>query len=194
MRRILDRYHTMQSGDVQEDNENNRLWRQIETQRRELEAMTRELRVRDSMLQQQQAALEYDPQQPSPNSAPAALEYNLPPLMAEPATQSPPHIETMSDMLQDQARELLEAQEAHLPTTHMVTDIGSPGAGGLPKKRAHEDLAEMSDDTAEVEDSHSDVEGQSSPGVKRARRESCVGALAHNPYKKVYGAPIQMEC
>merc|ERR1712159_852886 len=78
MRRILDRYHTMQSGDVQEDNENNRLWRQIETQRRELEAMTRELRVRDSMLQQQQAALEYNP----------------PPLMAEPATQSPPHIET----------------------------------------------------------------------------------------------------
>ena len=44
MNRILERYREMQAGGTGEDtSENSRLWEQLETQRRELEALTREL-------------------------------------------------------------------------------------------------------------------------------------------------------
>merc|ERR1712188_67591 len=44
MNRILDRYRDMQAGGTGEDtSETSRLWEQLETQRRELEALTREL-------------------------------------------------------------------------------------------------------------------------------------------------------
>merc|ERR1712232_1369114 len=44
MNRILDRYRDMQSGGNGEDmSETSRLWEQLESQRRELEALTREL-------------------------------------------------------------------------------------------------------------------------------------------------------
>merc|ERR1712159_784045 len=44
MNRIIERYQTMQSGTVRDDtSEIARLWTQLETQRREMEALTREL-------------------------------------------------------------------------------------------------------------------------------------------------------
>merc|ERR1712188_13575 len=44
MNRIIERYRDMQSGGTGEDtSETSRLWEQLETQRRELEALTREL-------------------------------------------------------------------------------------------------------------------------------------------------------
>merc|ERR1712159_659960 len=150
MRRILERYHAMNSGNpvIEGENETDRLWSKLETQRRELEAMTRELAARDAFLQQQQAAL------------------------MPVATMPAPLLPTLP---MEQLQQIQTEAAASVAVPLISADVSVVGEK---RDRDHE---EVSDDTAEVEDGISDIEGREdvkggSMTAKRARRESNVAA------------------
>ena len=151
MNRILERYQTMQAGATQQlallqESETSRLWAQLEAQRRELESLTRELAARDAMLQQQQGILLPPPVTAVPLTITESLNFKT-----EADTQP-----TVQSILDSTAQTILAAQET-------MEEQSS-------KKRSA-DIAELSDDTAEVEeeDSVSDIEGERE--AKRVRHE-----------------------
>jgi len=148
MNRILEKYQTMQAGTAPalEESETSRLWAQLEAQRRELEALTRELAARDAMLQQQQS-----------------LAMTTMPPLAPSQGLLLPKIEDVQPVAQS------------LPESTAQTIVAPQETVTGDSKKRGADIAELSDDTAEVEgedsSAASDVEERE---AKRVRHEASV--------------------
>jgi len=168
MNRILERYREMQAGGTGEDtSENSRLWEQLETQRRELEALTRELAAEKRQVEELRGshphAIEMGETQQAPllpvvslmQSAAAAAAPTSGSILRKPSTLPKVH---QKNNPRPQFHELLSTVLEAAPAPSSKHD------------RTYA-ISELSDDTAEV-DSASEGTCMEEPTSKRMRIDS----------------------
>jgi len=148
MNRILERYRDLQSGGNGEDvSENCRLWEQLELQRRELEAMTRELASEKRKVEELRGSQQAETNQPM------LLPSTLPPPIIQPVLTGAPVTSPQEEAQQPLVISAVSVQPQLCLAS--ILKMAPPVQQVVIAQDAHE---EMSDDTAEV-DSASEATG-----------------------------------
>merc|ERR1711907_721937 len=166
MNRIIERYRDMQSGGTGEDtSETSRLWEQLETQRRELEALTRELAAEKRQVEQLRGSHSTAPAIEMAHTNEAALlpiaslthsAMTAPTAGSVPSKQAELPVQVPTSTVQSQLQELVSTVLQAAPVVPTKHDRMC-------------DNEELSDDTAEVEDSGSEGTSAEEPAAKRIR-------------------------
>lgn len=201
MNRILERYQSMQAGVVRDDtSEIARLWTQLETQRREMEALTRELNHEKRQVEElrgaslmalagMEAAETNGQQMTLPLKANTTAQGIMaPPIFAAPKMPMMPHMGAalpvpMQVPMTMPMPSVLQSQGIAMP--NISNNIASPASSKHERDEGH--ASDMSDDTAEV-DSNSEGTAGEEPQLKRQRVDEGAEAVA----AAVAALPVQM--
>merc|ERR1712159_374082 len=185
MNRILERYQSMQAGAVRDDtSEIARLWTQLETQRREMEALTRELNHEKRQVEELRGAslmalagMEAAETNGQQMTLPLKANTTAQGIMAPPIFAAPKMPMTMP------MPSVLQSQGIAMP--NISNNIASPASSKHERDEGH--ASDMSDDTAEV-DSNSEGTAGEEPQLKRQRVDEGAEAVA----AAVAALPVQM--
>jgi hypothetical protein len=172
MNRILEKYRDMQSGGTGEDtSETSRLWEQLESQRRELEALTRELASEKRKVEELRSSRDDVPMLLNADTNQTML-LPLASLMQSALTAPPAKPDTCSSLLQKPVLTSVAALSQpllqELVSNTLKTGVQAPAKRNELGRSEATPLCEMSDDTAEV-DSASEGTGTEEPSSKRLK-------------------------
>merc|ERR1712144_122834 len=177
MNRIIERYQTMQSGAVPDDSsEIAKLWTQLETQRREMEKLTRELAAEKRKVEELRTAhLAGLPalQSSLTPTLPVAMTSSAPSMVRPIPTHSmaPVATQMLPNVLLSQPHLMQNMSQPQVAMHHVPPAVSKPSEQMPPTKHADGNDSDMSDDTAEV-DSHSEGTTMAEePALKRRRVE-----------------------
>jgi len=199
MNRIVERYQTMQSGAVRDEtSEIARLWTQLETQRREMEALTRELAAERRQIEELRGSHMMGlPAVAETNHVPAALPLpsmlpnGMVPAMVRPVMPQsalPNMLLSQPHLLQPVSQPPVIQQPVAAPCVKM--------AAVPPTKHERDDGndSDMSEDTAEVDDSHSEgtTPTEVEPALKRRRVEEADAIETRLPIHMPLNIPVSV--
>jgi hypothetical protein len=212
MNRIVERYQSMQSGAVRDEtSEIARLWTQLETQRREMEALTRELATERQQLEEFRGGSNMLAGVAETNHATALPlpTSTLPHMVPFPVVRPVTTHATMPNMLLSQPQVLLPQAsqvnvsqlQAVLQSMQSVAPTVKLAAVVPPTKHerdADANDSDMSEDTAEVDDSNSEgtPTTEVEPALKRRRVEeadaieTCLPMNVNVPVNSISGSEM----
>lgn len=208
MNRIVERYQTMQSGTVRDDtSEIAKLWTQLETQRREMEALTRELAAEKRQVEELRGShmmalagmevAETNQFTALPSLKPAALPH---PLLAA-GTARPVPIHATPAVLQ--APNLLQSvplsQQLAQPQVSLPQVVPVHAAPPTMAQQApvHQDDdagndSDMSEDTAGVDSFSEGTATDEQPALKRRRVEDADAIETRLPVQMPVNVPVSI--
>merc|ERR1712146_701211 len=174
MNRILDKYRDMQSGGTGEDtSETSRLWEQLESQRRELEALTRELASEKRKVEELRSSRD-DGQMHLNADTSQPMLLPLASLMQSALTAPPAKPDTGSNLLQKPVLTSVAALSQpllqELVSNTLKTGVLAPAKRNELGRSEATTICDMSDDTAEV-DSASEGTCTEEPASKRLKAD-----------------------
>merc|ERR1712146_7148 len=181
MNRILDRYKEMQAGGAVDDmSETSRLWERLETQRREPEAITRELAAEKRQVEELRAN---QAMHPAAVQIAADTHESLMPIasLMQPSVLHKPVVAPAPAMLPRPTGSDVTTGPQLVTTPAVI--VSAPTMSAMKHGRCTSNVDELSDDTAEVEDSVSDGTCVDEPSAKRVCLEK--------PVESFSGAAIQ---
>jgi len=187
MNRILERYQTMQVGVVRDEtSEIARLWTQLETQRREMEALTRELNHEKRQVEELRGAslmalagMEAAETNQLPLTLPP-FNANMtgqgilaPPIFAAPITRPLPTHAHASVPVPAQMQMPMPSMSmpANVAMPRLPNNIMTPAVSTKHEREADGNASDMSDDTAEVDSNSEGTAADMEPSLKRRRVE-----------------------
>merc|ERR1711998_45096 len=180
MNRILERYQSMQAGVVRDDtSEIARLWTQLETQRREMEELTRQLNHEKRQGEELRGAslMAMAGMEQSHLTMPLPLKANTtaqgimsPPIFAAPISRPMPTNPAVPPQMQMPMPSMPMSMPAAMAMPKMPNNMTMP-VSTKHERDADDDASDISDDTAEVDSNSEGTATEAEPSLKRRRVE-----------------------